>query len=188
MNEENRVVAWQRIEPTIVTKIDYRNVIIKTFKLPDDAIVTRATFAAENKRSAGVIAVTEDNKVIIARMFRPGPEKIMREIPGGYVDEGEDPKVAATRELLEETGYAPKEMTFLGEFGRDAYVNGTWYYYLATGCTLVSGQALDHDEFISIELCDIDTFIENAKQGQMTDPYAVLAAYDQLKKLQEKEI
>jgi ADP-ribose pyrophosphatase len=179
---------WQRIEPTVRTKIDYHDVIVKTFRLPDDTITTRATFLAEDRRAAGVIAVTKDHKVVVARQFRPGPEQIMDDIPGGYVDAGEEPEIAARRELLEETGYKPGTFTFLGEFGRDAYVNGRWYYYLATDCEKVSEQSLDDDEFISVELRSIPEFIDTAKRGGMSDPFAVLAAYDQLIEIQKQEI
>jgi ADP-ribose pyrophosphatase len=179
---------WKRIEPTIKTKIDYHEVIIKLFELPDGKTATRATFLGEGGRAAGVIAVTTDNKIIVGHQFRPGPEKMMIEIPGGYVDDGEDPEQAAIRELREETGYVAGNVTSLGAFPKDAYVNGTWYYYLATDCELTHDQALDHDEFVDLELMSIEDFIANAKKGNMTDPFAVLAAYDQLKELQEKGI
>jgi ADP-ribose pyrophosphatase len=178
------MLEWNRIEPTIASKIDYRTVILKTFKLPDGNVATRAIVNGDGMRAAGVVAITKDKKIIVARQFRPGPEKVMPEIPGGAVEEGEDPETAARRELFEETGYKPASMTFLGEFCRDAYVNGTWYYYLASDCELGAGQTLDKDEFISVELITIDEFIENAKHGNMTDPAAVLAAYDKLKEIQ----
>jgi ADP-ribose pyrophosphatase len=179
---------WKRIEPTISTKIDYHNVIIKTFELPDSTIATRATFLAEDRQAAGVIAVTKDNMVIVARQYRPGPEKFMNEIPGGYVDVNEAPETAARRELLEETGYEAGSIFSLGAFDRDAYMNGTWHYFLAIDCEPASSQTLDHDEFVSVELLSIQAFVDNAKKGLMTDPYAVLAAYDKLMEIQEKEI
>lgn len=174
---------WKRINPTIVTKIDFHNVIVKTFELPNGEIATRATFLGEGRRAAGVVAVTKDNKVVVAKQFRPGPEKIMSEIPGGWVDEGEEPEAAARRELLEETGYSAEKMTPLGVFGRDSAINGSWYYYLATGCERVSEQELDDDEFVDIELVSIDEFLANAKSGNMTDPFAALGAYDELVKM-----
>jgi len=174
---------WKRIDPTIITKIDYHNVVVKTFELPNGEIATRATFLGEGRRAAGVVAVTKDHKVVVAKQFRPGPEKIMSEIPGGWVDEGEEPEAAARRELLEETGYKAEKMTPLGVFGRDSAINGSWYYYLATGCERVSEQALDDDEFVDIELVSIDDFLANAKSGNMTDPFAALGAYDELVKM-----
>ena len=176
---------WKRIDPTIITKIDYHNVIVKTFELPNGEIATRSTFLGEGRSAAGSIAVTKDNKIIVAKQFRPGPEKVMMEIPGGFVDEGEEPEAAARRELLEETGYTAETMISLGVFGRDSAMNGTWHYFLATGCELTHDQDLDDDEFVEIELLSIDEFITNAKQGGMTDPFAVLAAYDELVKMKE---
>lgn len=179
-------MLWNRLEPTITSKIDYRHVVVKTFQVPDSGMATRATYNLENTRCAGVIAVTDDHKVIVARQFRPGPERVMDEIPGGGVDEGEDPETAARRELREETGYAPGKMELLGEFPKDAYMNGSWFYYLATGCRLASDQELEHHEIVDVHLVSIDEFIESARHGNMTDPAAVLAAYDKLKAL-EKE-
>lgn len=177
---------WKRIEPTIKTKIDYQEVTVKTFELPDGQTATRAIFQKEGMRAAGVIAVTKDKKIIVGRQFRPGPEKVMLELPGGYVDDGEDPEVAAKRELLEETGHSAGTIVFLGAFNRDAYMNGVWYYYLAIDCEPTRDQALDGDEFIDLEYISIDDFLTNAKKGNMTDPFAVLAAHDQLLQIQKE--
>jgi ADP-ribose pyrophosphatase len=178
---------WKKVEPTVITKIDYQNVIVKTFTLPNNDIVTRATFFSEGHRAAGTIAVTKDKKIIVAKQYRPGPEKILEELPGGFVDAGEEPEAAARRELLEETGYTPGSMIFLGEFPRDAYVNGTWYYFLALDCEHIASQALEDDEFVTYELRSIEDFLDNAKKGNMTDPGAVLAAYEKLKQLQKED-
>lgn len=185
------VEPWQRIEPTIITKIDRRQVVLKTFRQPElSEPKVFATMLAEDARAAAVIAITEDNKVVLARQFRPGPEKIMDELPGGGVEAGEDPQVGAMRELAEETGYVPGEVAFLGTSSRDAYTNATWYYYLATGCKPGGqGQKLDieDNEQVEVRLVGIEELITIAKQDGMTDTHAVLMAYDQLRKMQEND-
>jgi ADP-ribose pyrophosphatase len=185
------VKPWKRVEPTVVAKVDRRPVVLKTFIQPEvDGPRVFATMLAEDSRAAAVIAITDDNRVVVARQFRPGPEKIMDELPGGGVNPGEDPQAGAIRELAEETGYIPGEVTFLGTSSRDAYTNGTWYYYLATGCRLSGkGQELDveDNEQVDVQLISIEQLLDNAKQDRMTDPHAVLMAYDTLRELQRSE-
>jgi ADP-ribose pyrophosphatase len=54
---------------------------------------------------ANVVAVTEDLDLILVRQYRHAAREVTLEIPGGKLDGGEDAVAAATRELLEETGY-----------------------------------------------------------------------------------
>src|SRR5438105_3062441 len=97
--------AWERIEPTSVDRIGYRTIVTKSFKLSDGEVKHFDTVNEENWGGAAIIALTSLNRVVVARQFRPGPEMIMDELPGGVIEEGEDPEQAALRELLEETGY-----------------------------------------------------------------------------------
>ena len=52
-----------------------------------------------------VIAVTEAGLMVLVEQYRHGTDEMTMEIPGGAVDPGEAPAVAAARELEEETGY-----------------------------------------------------------------------------------
>jgi ADP-ribose pyrophosphatase YjhB (NUDIX family) len=52
---------------------------------------------------AAVVLVENDGKVLLVRRVM-NPEQGKWSIPGGFVDAGEDPRQAAARECLEETG------------------------------------------------------------------------------------
>lgn len=178
--------AWKRIDPTVVRRVGYRKIVDKTFVQPDGRQHTYTTVGAEGQCAAACLALTADGNVIVAKQFRPGPEKMMYELPGGGVEAGEDPEKAALRELTEETGYTPGDVTFLGACGRDAYTNGLWYYYLVTDCALSdAGQTLDDTEHVEVCLLSIDELLHNARHDLMTDPLAVYYAYDELAKLKE---
>lgn len=179
--------AWKRIEPTDVAAINHRTIVTKTFILPDGRTEKYGTFSKEVQHNAAVIALTPENKVIIARQFRPGPEIVMEELPGGGVDPDEDFAVAAGRELCEETGYVASSLKELGAVHRDAYNNATWHYFLATGCERTGRQALEENEFVEVVLISIGQLLENARSGRMTDGEAIMLAYENLKELQKND-
>ena len=52
-----------------------------------------------------VIAITKDQKIVLIKQYRHGTDAVTVEIPGGAVNHNEDPRLAAERELIEETGY-----------------------------------------------------------------------------------
>lgn len=173
---------WKRIEPTISQQVGRRVVVTKTFREPNGITQTFDTYGPERQQHAGVVAITPDLQVLVARQFRAGPQMIMEEIPGGTVEVGEDPIVAAERELLEETGYKG-HMQPLGVCHKDAYMNATWHYFLATDCVHVAEQQLDDVERVELRLISIDHFLENALHDRMSDHAAVLFAYEFLQKL-----
>jgi len=178
---------WKRIEPTIKHKIGYRNLVTKTFVHPDGRTMEYTTINAEHSHCIATIALTPDNKVIVARQFRPGPEKILDELPGGGVEESDDDnyEAAARRELQEETGYSAGTMEYIGDVYKDSVTNTVWHFYVATGCTLhQDGQNLDDTEYIDVHLLSITQLLDNARSARMTDTEAVFLAYDRLIKLQ----
>lgn len=174
---------WQRVGPTHHHTVGYRKLVTKNFKMPDGSIQSFDTKNPEGSMGVATLALTQTNKVIIARQFRPGPEIIMDELPGGEANNGEGPEQAARRELIEETGYEPGGMKYIGPVYKDAYTNTVWNYYLATNCRKVAAQSLDEHEHADVRLISIDKLLANARNGLMTDVEAVFLAYDFIKNL-----
>lgn len=166
-----------------------REVVVKKFQTEDGLEHEFTTWIAEGYQAAGVIALTPDKKAVMMYQFRGGPERWMYEIPGGGVMPGEDAQIAALRELKEETGYTPGHVELLGTSCKDAYSNIVIHYYIATDCVLSDdGRQLDEEEQeqgAEVRLITIDELIANAKHDHMTDPHAVLMAYEKLKELNQ---
>lgn len=91
-------------------------------KFIDLAMRGRWEYAARKNITGivGILAMTDDGKIILCEQYRPPVGKNVIELPAGLVgdkegDRGETFESAARRELLEETGYESKEMRFLFE-------------------------------------------------------------------------
>ncbi len=129
-----------------------------------------AEYYVKNERpAAGVLALTKNQEVILLKQFRPGPAKMKLELPGGFIEPGEDASVAIARELLEETGYAG-DITLVSRFDDDAYSTMERFAFVATDCKKVTGQELDDNEYAELMLVSPGEFKQLIIDGASTDP------------------
>ena len=70
----------------------------------------------EHKPAVGVLALTENDSVLLVKQFRYAAGMDMLEICAGLVEEGESFQDTAIRELQEELGYYPQELEEIGHF------------------------------------------------------------------------
>ncbi|MEI6477552.1 MAG: NUDIX hydrolase [bacterium] len=114
------------------------------------------------------LALTPDNQVVLARQFRPGPERILLDIPGGASEKGEEFMEAAKRELLEETGYTGN-FEFVGTSLADAYSTCLRYNYIARNCVKTAEPKNDPWEPIEIVLLPLVEFRKHLRTGELSD-------------------
>lgn len=99
-----------------------------------------------------VVAVTEDDEVILLRHYRFPPRAWVLEVPAGLMDkDGESPLETAKRELLEETGYVSDawDTLFSGPFNSGMTADEI-VYFIARGARRVQEPA--HEELEAIEV------------------------------------
>ncbi|AEW94573.1 MULTISPECIES: NUDIX hydrolase [Streptomycetaceae] len=172
---------WREIErSTVFTKFG-RAVDRVGFELPDGR---KEEFYLKRERPAGaVLALTPDQRVILARQYRPGPDRVLYELPGGYVEPGEQAVDAIARELLEETGYSGKVRP-AGAYWHDAYSTVQKYAFVATDCIKTTEPAPERTEFIDVVTLTLEEFRTRVlRTGEMTDTAAAYLALDLLKLL-----
>lgn len=135
-------------------------------------------YLTENPDWVNVVSITADRMVILIEQFRHGVKSEVLEIPGGLVDEDEDKRSAALRELVEETGYTTTRMIETGRsHPNPAIQNNTIHHFLALDCERTSEVAFDDHESIVTRLVPLSELDDLVHNGKITHALAVTAIY-----------
>ncbi len=107
---------WQVLETREVYSAPPRiRVSVERVRLPDGRVV-EDFHQIESFDYALVVARLEDGRILLVRQYKHGARSVGLYVPGGYIAPGEEPLVAAQRELLEETGCTSEEWRSLGKY------------------------------------------------------------------------
>jgi ADP-ribose pyrophosphatase len=153
----------------------------KVFKARTDHAVSPRTkragefYTLQSNDWVNIVPLTEDRRVVMIKQYRHGSRKVTLEIPGGLVDEA-DPKEAAKRELLEETGYAGSSVSLLGSTNPNpALFDNTCYTYLVEHAEKVKEISLDIHEDIEVELVPLTSVPPLLRDGTINHALVIVA-------------
>lgn len=125
-----------------------------------------------------MIPLTTDGRVILVKQYRMGTKDFSLEIPGGMLDEGDDPAGAAVRELLEETGYAGDEPILLGAVHPNpAIQTNRCYTYLIHNAVLKTSPKQDSTEDIEVQSAPLHDIPRLIRRGEITHALVIAAFY-----------
>ncbi len=164
-------------ETTLASETIFTGRIIRvtkdTVRLENGSTSTREV--VHHNGGACVAALTETGEVYLVRQFRYPYGKELVELPAGKLEPGEDPRVAALRELEEEVGVQADEMISLGEFYPSCgYCNEIIYLYAAKGLQKTR-QHLDEDEFVTVQTAPLQSVVQQALSGELQDGKTIAA-------------
>ncbi len=166
MNE--KILSTKRIYSGRIVTLDLNEV-----ELPDGQHQLREIIV--HPGATALIALDNQNRILLVRQFRSAAAVIMSEIPAGLLNMGENPVQAAIRELQEETGYKPGKIEPLGGF-YTAPGYTTEYIHLFVATELIESRLpADEDEFIEVDHVTLDNAILMVEQGEITDAKTIIA-------------
>ena len=125
--------------------------------------------------ASAVVAIDEENRIIMEKQFRYALNDYLLEIPAGKLDAGEDPLVCAKRELEEETGIVASEWISLGTIATSpGFCNEVIHLYVAKG--LSKGEIhWDEDEYVEVERYTFDELLQRIKEEKIKDSKSLSA-------------
>lgn len=123
---------------------------------------------------ACVIPYTEDGEIYMVRQFRYAFGQELWELPAGKLEKGEDPFLAAQRELEEECGLVADHYTSLGViYPTVGFCTEKIYLWAATGLHHTA-MHLDEDEFLTPETMPLEQAYQMVMAGEIYDAKTIV--------------
>ena len=125
---------WKtRSSKILLERPPWLDVLVEEVELPGGKIVSDY-HQIRMPHYTAVFAVTQEQQIMVMRCYRHAVGEVTLTMPGGMLENGEDPLVGVQRELLEETGYVADNWQSLGSLlGNSTRGCGTYHLFYASG-------------------------------------------------------
>jgi len=164
--EKSEGVPWVIRSSEILIDRPHLRLRADTVEIPGGHVI-QDYFVRESRGFSLIFALTEDDRVIFVRQYKHGIGRTVLELPAGAIDAGEDARSCASRELLEETGYAcPAGLEHIRTFITDpTNSNSRAHLFFGRGAKHIAEQNLEITEQIRVELIPRSELRELVRDG-----------------------
>lgn len=165
---EEKIISTERIFDGRIIHLD-----VITVELPNGQPGYREM--VQHPGAVAIVALDDMENVLLVRQFRLAAGRVMREIPAGTLNSGEDPDLCAVRELQEETGYRPGKLEKIGGiYVAPGYTTEFIHLYQATDLA-ESRLAMDEDEFLELDRVPFGEALAMIDRGEIIDGKSISA-------------
>jgi 8-oxo-dGTP pyrophosphatase MutT (NUDIX family) len=163
---------WHIHSERIVDDTRQVRLSIASVELPDG--VAFEQYVLRLPRAATTVVLDESDRVLMMWRHRFIFDRWVWELPGGYVDETEDPSVSAAREVEEETGWRPGRLEPLLSFQpMVGTADAENLIYLARGAEYI-GTPVDINEAKRVDWIDLDTVHDRIARGEIVGAASIV--------------
>lgn len=167
MSKTSLAQPWTRLESE-ETYNGYVRVRRDLYRTADGSVSSWDVL--EEQTSVAVVAFTHDlEHVLVFDQFRVGPQRVLVELPGGGVEDGESVEEGGRRELLEETGYQAMDVFHSGSEWAAANSSRRKHLIIAAGCARFASPTWGEGEMGQPHEMPRDEFIRHLLEGNLTD-------------------
>lgn len=174
---KKRKNPWKKISRKTVYKNPWIEVFEDTVIRPDKK---RGIYGVVKPTTClTIVPVTKHQEIYLVGQWRYTVGKYSWEIPSGGMEPGEkNPRMAALRELKEETGLHAKKLTLLGHFYlANGIVNQNCIVYMATELTKATDIKKDPTEMLDLTKKSFSDIAALIKSNKITDDVTIAAYY-----------
>ncbi len=135
----------------------------------------RKRIFVDHPQAAAIVPFVSDNEIIMVSQYRYALGRETLEIPAGKLDNTENPEQCILRELVEETGYEAKHITWLYTYAPAiGYSNELIHLYVGKDLKRLETK-IDEDEISSVKILTLEEVIGMIRDHKIQDSKTILA-------------
>jgi len=151
------------------------NLGLESVILPNDELM--ALEMVRHPGGAVILAIDDNENLCMIKQFRHAADGWIWELPAGILEPGEQPQLAAMRELREETGCEAKTWNALGDMlTSPGFCDEKLYTFLARDVSM-GNSSPDHDEFIEVNWLPLTEVESMIMRGTLNDAKSIVAIH-----------